>query len=128
MDNNDPKQQLKEEDQPQGDSKVIASDGEKLTEDPSNRKSEEQINYQPKANKRKRIWIIIGISVLLIIALVVVYLVFKPSDTKISSSTKQQSTPAAGINNVSQLKAARDKLTSVVQPISSDTKQLESLK
>ena len=85
-----------------------------------------QVSEKSKRSNSKRKWLVVGGLVLIVIALVVLYLAF--GHTKKTNKSTSQTNTSSGINNLSQLKAARDKLTSVVQPISNDTSKLESLK
>lgn len=75
----------------------------------------------------KRKWVIIAEVVLIVlIVLVILYLVlWQPKKTNTTTNQPQSTT---GINNLTQLKAARDKLTNVVQPVTSSTSKLNSLK
>ncbi len=81
-----------------------------------------------KHSKRRKWLLIVVMTIILFTILAIVYLTLLRKPTKHVTLSSQSSDAASGINNVSQLKAARGKLQNIVQPISTETNKLETLK
>lgn len=77
---------------------------------------------KPKGKK------VIIVAAILIVILAIIFIFIILWQHNKTNKTSNQTQATTGINNPAQLKAARDKLTSIVQPITSSTKKLQSIK